>query len=166
MKTDSPRCYPGFEDVLKGISTFFYNTTQLSKLLVCPESFMSIGQGKFELQHFAPSRSMWSVILLCTIWNKSQTDLHSYGAFMITSSCGKSMVCGMNAQQRNYVAINRQIRNTCEQDKHVVTSCHQYAGRKRTSPASNSTKTGLRFMASGNFSTSGSERSSIWLVMP
>ena len=67
MKTDSPRCYPGFQDVLKGISTFFYNTTQLSNLLVCPESFMSIGQGKFELQHFAPSRSMWSVMLLCTI---------------------------------------------------------------------------------------------------
>ena len=43
VKTDSPRCYPGFQDVLKGISTFFYNTTQLSKLLVCPESFMSIG---------------------------------------------------------------------------------------------------------------------------
>ena len=67
MKTDSPRCYPGFQDVLKGISTFFYNTTKLSKLLVCPESFMSIGWGKFELQHFAPSRSMWSVMLLCTI---------------------------------------------------------------------------------------------------
>ena len=47
VKTDSPRFYPGFQDFLTGISTLFWNNTQLSKLWFSPESFMSIR--KFEL---------------------------------------------------------------------------------------------------------------------
>ena len=38
-----PWCYPGFQDFLKGISALLKNNTQLSKLLVYPESFVSIG---------------------------------------------------------------------------------------------------------------------------